>query len=97
MPAFERKQIHHTLSKDEQIKTHSEGDEPYRYLVVEPVKKYFKANKTKKRWQHLSKGMTEIVANVSLLNDFLAVSVSFFYVMIISNYSSSKFQMKKFL
>ncbi|MFS0947066.1 RNA-binding protein, partial [Enterococcus casseliflavus] len=26
---------------DEQIKTHSEGDEPYRYLVVEPVKKYF--------------------------------------------------------
>ena len=42
MPAFERKQIHHTLSKDEQIKTHSEGDEPYRYLVVEPVKKYFK-------------------------------------------------------
>ncbi|MDK7829569.1 RNA-binding cell elongation regulator Jag/EloR [Enterococcus faecalis] len=41
MPAFERKQIHHTLSKDEQIKTHSEGDEPYRYLVVEPVKKYF--------------------------------------------------------
>ncbi|MGO0289979.1 R3H domain-containing nucleic acid-binding protein, partial [Enterococcus faecalis] len=31
----------HTLSKDEQIKTHSEGDEPYRYLVVEPVKKYF--------------------------------------------------------
>ena len=39
MPAFERKQIHHTLSKDEQIKTHSEGDEPYRYLVVEPVKK----------------------------------------------------------
>lgn len=41
MPAFERKQIHYTLSKDEQIKTHSEGDEPYRYLVVEPVKKYF--------------------------------------------------------
>ena len=48
MPAFERKQIHHTLSKDEQIKTHSEGDEPYRYLVVEPVKKYFN---NKERWQ----------------------------------------------
>ena len=46
MPAFERKQIHHTLSKDEQIKTHSEGDEPYRYLVVEPVKKYFKQTET---------------------------------------------------
>ncbi|ALS36587.1 spoIIIJ-associated protein [Enterococcus rotai] len=41
MPAFERKQIHFTLSKDDHIKTHSEGDEPYRYLVVEPVKKYY--------------------------------------------------------
>lgn len=41
MPAFERKQIHFTLSKDDYIKTHSEGDEPYRYLVVEPVKKYY--------------------------------------------------------
>ena len=38
MPAFERKQIHFTLSKDDQIQTHSEGDEPYRYLVVESVK-----------------------------------------------------------
>lgn len=41
MPAFERKQIHAVLSKDEYVKTHSEGDEPYRYLVVEPAKKYF--------------------------------------------------------
>ena len=41
MPAFERKQIHSTLSKDEAIQTHSEGDEPYRYLVVEPAKKRF--------------------------------------------------------
>ncbi|MEI5993979.1 RNA-binding cell elongation regulator Jag/EloR [Candidatus Enterococcus mansonii] len=40
MPAFERKQIHFTLSKDEGIQTHSEGDEPYRYLVVEPAKKH---------------------------------------------------------
>jgi spoIIIJ-associated protein len=39
MPAFERKQIHSALSKVDQIQTHSEGDEPYRYLVVEPVKK----------------------------------------------------------
>ncbi|MGN8980771.1 RNA-binding cell elongation regulator Jag/EloR [Enterococcus villorum] len=39
MPAFERKQIHAVLSKNEYVKTHSEGDEPYRYLVVEPVKK----------------------------------------------------------
>ncbi|MFV0558898.1 MAG: RNA-binding cell elongation regulator Jag/EloR [Enterococcus sp.] len=40
MPAFERKQIHAALSKDEKIKTYSEGDEPYRYLVVEPIRKY---------------------------------------------------------
>ncbi|MEO1769149.1 MULTISPECIES: RNA-binding cell elongation regulator Jag/EloR [Enterococcus] len=41
MPAFERKMIHSALSYDEYIKTHSEGEEPYRYLVVEPAKKYF--------------------------------------------------------
>jgi spoIIIJ-associated protein len=41
MPAFERKQIHAALSKNEHVKTHSEGDEPYRYLVVEPVKKFY--------------------------------------------------------
>ncbi|MFO7158956.1 RNA-binding cell elongation regulator Jag/EloR [Enterococcus faecium] len=41
MPAFERKQIHAALSKDEHVKTHSEGEEPYRYLVVEPAKKYY--------------------------------------------------------
>lgn len=41
MPAFERKQIHSVLSHDDQVKTHSEGDEPYRYLVVEPVKKHY--------------------------------------------------------
>lgn len=41
MPAFERKQIHSTLSQDDQIKTYSEGDEPYRYLVVEPTKRTF--------------------------------------------------------
>lgn len=38
MPAFERKQIHAALSKVEYVQTHSEGDEPFRYLVVEPVK-----------------------------------------------------------
>ncbi|EPI02533.1 r3H domain protein [Enterococcus faecalis 13-SD-W-01] len=41
MPAFERKQIHAALSKNEYVKTHSEGDEPYRYLVVESVKKFY--------------------------------------------------------
>lgn len=35
MPAFERKQIHSILSKESDIKTHSEGNEPHRYLVVE--------------------------------------------------------------
>lgn len=39
MPAFERKQIHSVLSKDAYVQTHSEGDEPYRYLVVEPADK----------------------------------------------------------
>ncbi|GCF92389.1 RNA-binding protein Jag [Enterococcus florum] len=41
MPAFERKMIHSVLSEDDYIKTHSEGEDPYRYLVVEPAKKYF--------------------------------------------------------
>lgn len=31
MPAFERKQIHAALSKKDYVKTHSEGEEPYRY------------------------------------------------------------------
>ena len=35
MPAFERKQIHAILSNHEGVSTHSEGDEPFRYLVVE--------------------------------------------------------------
>ena len=36
MPAHERKQIHHYLNGNPQVKTHSEGREPKRYLVVEP-------------------------------------------------------------
>ncbi|MBP1041345.1 protein jag [Vagococcus sp. BWB3-3] len=38
MPAFERKQIHAILTAHEHVQTHSEGDEPFRYLVVEPRK-----------------------------------------------------------
>ncbi|WP_414839389.1 RNA-binding cell elongation regulator Jag/EloR [Carnobacterium sp. TMP28] len=38
MPAFERKQIHFYLSKNKRVTTHSEGNEPHRYLVVEPLK-----------------------------------------------------------
>lgn len=37
MPAYERKIIHHYLSSNEDVKTHSEGKEPHRYLVIEPV------------------------------------------------------------
>lgn len=35
LPAYERKQIHAYLSKIEHIKTHSEGKDPNRYLVVD--------------------------------------------------------------
>lgn len=34
LPAFERKIVHACLSKYDYITTHSEGKEPYRYLVV---------------------------------------------------------------
>ena len=37
MPAHERKQIHRYLNENPKVKTHSEGREPKRYLVVEPV------------------------------------------------------------
>lgn len=36
MPAHERKQIHRYLNRNSKVKTHSEGREPKRYLVVEP-------------------------------------------------------------
>lgn len=35
MSAYERKQVHSLLAADPHIKTHSEGEEPYRYLIVE--------------------------------------------------------------
>lgn len=37
MPAHERKQIHRYLNQNPKVKTHSEGREPKRYLVVEPA------------------------------------------------------------
>lgn len=37
MPAHERKQIHRYLNQNSKVKTHSEGREPKRYLVVEPA------------------------------------------------------------
>ncbi|WP_058831826.1 RNA-binding cell elongation regulator Jag/EloR [Listeria monocytogenes] len=39
MPSFERKIIHPILSENEQIETHSEGRDPYRYIVIKPVRK----------------------------------------------------------
>lgn len=39
MPSFERKIIHAILSENEQIETHSEGRDPYRYIVIKPVQK----------------------------------------------------------
>lgn len=35
LPSYERKQIHAHLSRIDRVKTHSEGKEPNRYLVVE--------------------------------------------------------------
>lgn len=37
MPAHERKQIHRYLNQFIGVQTHSEGKEPHRYLVVEPL------------------------------------------------------------
>lgn len=37
MPSFERKIIHSALSRNKKINTHSEGEEPNRYLVIHPV------------------------------------------------------------
>lgn len=38
MPAYERKVIHHTLSNRMDIETYSEGLDPHRYLVIEPIR-----------------------------------------------------------
>jgi spoIIIJ-associated protein len=38
MPAYERKVIHHSLSNRLDIETYSEGSDPYRYLVIEPIR-----------------------------------------------------------
>ena len=38
MPAYERKVIHHTLSSRFDIETYSEGSDPYRHLVIEPIR-----------------------------------------------------------
>lgn len=37
MPSYERKVIHHVLSNRLDIETYSEGTDPNRYLVIEPI------------------------------------------------------------
>jgi spoIIIJ-associated protein len=37
MPAAERRLVHEHLRERGDVQTHSEGDEPHRYLVVEPL------------------------------------------------------------
>lgn len=37
MPSYERKVIHHTLSNRMDVETYSEGADPHRYLVIEPM------------------------------------------------------------
>lgn len=39
MPSFERKIMHTILSDRTDIETHSEGKDPYRYVIIKPVKK----------------------------------------------------------
>ena len=38
MPSYERKIIHNALANRLDIETYSEGEDPYRYLVIEPIK-----------------------------------------------------------
>ena len=38
MPSYERKIIHNALANRLDIETYSEGEEPHRYLVIEPMK-----------------------------------------------------------
>lgn len=37
MPSYERKIVHHTLAARIDVDTYSEGSDPYRYLVIEPL------------------------------------------------------------
>ena len=38
MPSYERKIIHTALMRDQKIKTTSHGTEPYRHLIITPIK-----------------------------------------------------------
>lgn len=40
MNPYERRIIHSTLQKDPEVETHSEGEEPYRKVVIEYKKRY---------------------------------------------------------
>ena len=51
MNPYERRIIHSALQGDKYVSTHSEGEEPYRKVVIEPVegaqKPYYKKNYSK--------------------------------------------------
>ena len=49
MNAYERRIIHTTLKDSTKSKTHSEGAEPFRYVVIEPVLKNKKENVPKEK------------------------------------------------
>ena len=40
MPSYERKVIHNALMNNRKIKTYSDGTEPYRHLVISPIRIY---------------------------------------------------------
>lgn len=37
LTSYERRVVHSALSEDDTVSTHSEGDAPYRYLIITPI------------------------------------------------------------
>ena len=50
MNPYERRIIHSTLQGDEYVETHSEGDEPYRKVIVTPKKGVYYENRRNNRY-----------------------------------------------
>ncbi len=51
MNPYERRIIHSTLQDDKYVETHSEGEEPYRYVVITPKKgEYYTDNRSGSRY-----------------------------------------------
>ena len=49
MNPYERRIIHSTLQNNKNVETHSEGEEPYRKVVITPTKKAAANNKNYKK------------------------------------------------